>query len=465
MEQQYTNKQKDFEERQYQKLSKLKELGRYKNYFIVLLALILMVDIIDNITTNANNAVTSSFIKEFFINGHLFGNDYDLASGLALHNTISLIGHVIGLLTPFYKSLGDKYGRKPLFVLSTLGMTFGLLIVYFSKSYLTFMIGTFTMSFFLGHDIQIIYILEEAPAKHRATVYSIIKGIGGLSTILLPIMRESLMRNDDTLWRNIYILPGIAGLVVCLLVLIFAKETNTYINGRLEYLQVPYEERIKQEEQLKKEKKANGNKAGIFNAVSYIFKNKDLRTLILIKSIFDAAIIAVTNYEPIMNEAGMSAASITEALYYYPIIYCVAVIISGFMADKIGRKKTILIFGSITFVGFALFTLTTRNLADPKIIGLFYGLYLGGYWIGRDYMEIISTEMVPTDIRASIVGAEGLLVYVGMGIGLAVVNIGMIFIPIWLTCLVWILPCVGISLYFLSLKVKETKGIDYESIK
>ena len=34
---------------------------------------------------------------------------------------------------------------------------------------------------------------------------------------------------------------------------------------------------------------------------------KELRELILIKTIFDAAIIAVTNYEPIMTEAGMTA--------------------------------------------------------------------------------------------------------------------------------------------------------------
>ena len=102
----------------------------------------------------------------------------------------------------------------------------------------------------------------------------------------------------------------------------------------------------------------------------------------------------------------------TIALYFYPVIYCVSVMISGVLADRWGRKKTIVLFGTVCFITFALFVLSARSLWNPRLVGLMYGLYLGGYWIGRDYMEIVSTEMVPTDIRASIVGAEGLLVYI-----------------------------------------------------
>ena len=202
------------EQQELSRLQKMNSRSKGRYYFAVLIVLILLVDIIDNITTNATGSVTSAFIREFFIEGHLFGNDYDLNTGLALHNTINLIGYVIGLLTPFYKAQADRYGRKPLFVISTLGMTLGLLIVYFSKSYFVFLLGNFIMTFFLSHDIQIIYLLEEAPAKYRATVYSFIKGLGGLSTILLPLMRNFLLHNDETLWRNIFLLPGIAGLII-----------------------------------------------------------------------------------------------------------------------------------------------------------------------------------------------------------------------------------------------------------
>lgn len=79
-------------------------------------------------------------------------------------------------------------------------------------------------------------------------------------------------------------------------------------------------------------------------------------------------------------------------------------------------------------------------------------------------MEIISTEMVPTHIRASIMGAEGLLVYIGMGVGFAFVNIGILFLPLWLVCSVFALPCILVSVLLLRGKVKETAGVDYEAI-
>ena len=79
-------------------------------------------------------------------------------------------------------------------------------------------------------------------------------------------------------------------------------------------------------------------------------------------------------------------------------------------------------------------------------------------------MEIISTEMVPTQIRASIMGAEGLLVYIGMAVGFAFVNIGMLIAPLWLVCGIFALPCILISVLLLSRKVRETMGVDYEEI-
>ena len=66
------------EQQELSRLQKMKSKSKGRYYFAVLIVLILLVDIIDNITTNATGSVTSAFIREFFIEGHLFGNDYDL---------------------------------------------------------------------------------------------------------------------------------------------------------------------------------------------------------------------------------------------------------------------------------------------------------------------------------------------------------------------------------------------------
>ena len=488
-----TETQRRKEQNELKRLQARRGKNHYAGYFMVLLVMIVLTDILDNLATNIGGNITSSFITEFFVNGKVFDKNYEYEAGLALHNTISLIGYVIALAAPFYKSLADKIGRKPLFVLSALGMAAGLLVIFSCKSYLVFLIGSFMLSFFIGSDIQILYVLEEAPKNKRATVYSLLKGIGGLSAVAIPTMRATLMANDPTKWRNVYLLPGLFGLAVAVLIVIFVKETRVFEDRRIAWLEAslsePDRDGLKEDASqtvpisfgkensgnerpvadetvpvLLEEKKSAVVKAGIIPAVKYIFKRKDLRTLILIKMLFDAAIIAMTNYESIMYRAGMSTDAITTAEFYYPFLYCAAVMISGFLADRIGRKKTVLIFGLICAVSFVLFVISANGLWSPALVGIGYGLYLGGYWIGRDYMEIISTEMVPTQIRASIMGAEGLLVYIGMAVGFAFVNIGMLIAPLWLICSLFALPCILISVILLSRKVKETMGVDYEAI-
>jgi len=471
-----------------EKLKRQRQKARYAGYFAVLLIVIVLTDILDNLATNVGANITSSFITEFFVNGRVFGKSFEYEEGLALHNTISLIGYVIALLAPFYKSLADRIGRKPLFAMSALGMAVGMLIIFLCRSYLVFLVGSFMLSFFIGSDIQILYVLEEAPRDKRATVYSLLKGIGGLSAVAIPAMRLALMENDPTKWRNVYLLPGLFGLGVVVLIILLVKETRVFQDKRIAQLEAQAQgtapggeaavgetaagevgktgAAVKPEAAGAAEKSAGSaeTKAGIIPAIRYIFKHKDLRALILIKMLFDAAIIAMTNYESIMFRANMSTEAITTAEFYYPFLYCGAVIISGFMADRIGRKKTVLIFGVICAVSFILFVISANSLWNPAIVGIGYGLYLGGYWIGRDYMEIISTEMVPTQIRASIIGAEGLLVYIGMAVGFAFVNIGILFLPLWLICSLFALPCILISVVLLAKKGKETMGIDYEEI-
>ena len=455
------------EQHELERLKKQRAKGRYAMYFAVLLIVIVLTDILDNLATNIGSNITSSFITEFFVNGKVFGRSYEYEEGLALHNTISLIGYVMALLAPFYKSLADRVGRKPLFVLSALGMASGLLVIFTCRSYLVFLIGSFILSFFIGSDIQILYVLEEAPKDKRATVYSLLKGIGGLSAVAIPTMRATLMANDPTQWRNIYLVPGLFGLAVAALIVLLVKETRVFQDKRIEQLSKGKEKSADKDTasaDAKNKKAEGGLKAGVIPAVKYIFKRKDLRTLILIKMLFDAAIIAMTNYESIMFRANMSTEAITTAEFYYPFLYCAAVMISGLLADKIGRKKTVVLFGLICAGAFVLFIISANGLWSPALVGIAYGLYLGGYWIGRDYMEIISTEMVPTQIRASIIGAEGLLVYVGMAVGFAFVNIGILFAPLWLICSVFALPCILISVLLLARKVKETMGVDYETI-
>ena len=456
---------KRFEEKQLARLTKSAQSNPWRYYFLLLLVMIAVVNILDEITSNLSVSVQSSFVTEFFVNKPFLGKTYTFEQGLSLHTSVSVLGYALGAVTPFYKALADKWGRKPLFVISTLGMASGLLIIYFSPNYLVFLLGFAVISFFIGHDIQIIYILEEAPDRSRAAIYSVLKSLGIFGVVMIPVLRRILMGDDATLWRRIFLLPSLIGFAAAFLVLFLVKDTKVFIKERTAYLSIPYEERQALKQREKESKKAHRNQSGVINAVKYIFSSDDTKYLILANIIFDAGMPAIALYfESSMHIAGMTTAEITKALFVLPIVYALLTFFSGFIADTLGRRKTILSASVLSIAGFILFAVGINRLWNPYLIGGFCGLYQGCYWIGRDYMNIMMTEKVPTDIRASAVGAVGMLTMIGLVVGYLLVIVGMLLLPVWLTCLVVAVPFIACAAVMLKRKVKETKGTDLNTL-
>ncbi len=449
------------EEKQLKSLTNKKDKGYYKGYFLVILFLIAFVNIIDEISSGLPSYVQSSIVNDFLVNNKFLGKSYSFSDGLALHTTIGALSYGFGLITPFYKALADKLGRKPLFVFSTFGMSLGMLVTFAAHNYIVFLVGYSIMAFFMGHDIQIIYILEEAPPKHRARIYSVLKALGILGTVAIPTLRDLLMKNDPTRWRLVFLVPSVVGFVACLAVLIFGKETRVFLKERTEYLSIPYEVRKAEKIKKKAESKADSDNQGVINGAKYIFSNKDTRTLLLSHIVFDVAIASVgLYYESIMHLAGLSTEETTDALYMIPFVYAAVTFFSGFLADIIGRKKTVLIGSVLCVGGFILFVFGLNKGFVPALIGIFAGLYQGGYWIGRDYMNIMMTEKVPTEIRASVVGAEGLLTSAGMAIGYVLMIAGMVIFSVSTAAMLVIVPFVTAAAVWFTAGVKETKGAE-----
>ncbi len=455
--------------REQKQLKNLTEKGNKKDgkfYFAVILFLIAFVNIIDEIASGLPGNLQSSIVTDFLVTHSFMGVNRTYEQGLALHGTVGVLTYALGIVTPFYKALADRYGRKPLFAISTLGMATGMLIAFSAKNYLVFLLGYAVMAFFTGHDIQIIYVLEAAPSKSRARIYSLLKALGIMGTVAVPVLRDVIMGNDATKWRLVFLIPAIAGFIACVLVILFAKETRAFIKERTEYLSIPYEDRKAEKERKKAEAKANSKNQGVINGVKYIFANKDTRLLIICHIIFDISIASVGLYhESMMHLAGFSTEKVTDALYMIPFVYAAITFFSGFAADKLGRKKTVLIGSFLCVAGFIAFFFGLKNGFSATVIGILIGCYQGGFWIGRDYMNIMMTEKVPTEIRASVVGAEGLLISAGMALGYVGIAVGINVTSVSNACFVMIVPFVCISAIMLMLKVKETKGVELSQIE
>ena len=243
------------------------------------------------------------------------------------------------------------------------------------------------------------------------------------------------------------------------------KDTKVFIKERTAYLSIPYEERQARKAREKESKKALRNQSGVLNAVKYIFSAKDTKYLMIANIVFDAGMPAIALYfESSMHIAGMTTQDITDALFVLPIVYALLTFVSGFIADALGRKKTVLSASVLSIAGFVLFAVGINKLWNPYLIGGFCGLYQGCYWIGRDYMNIMMTEKVPTDIRASAVGAVGMLTMIGLAVGYLLMIVGMLVLPVWLTCLVVAVPFIACAAVLFRLRVRETKGADLDAL-
>ena len=456
------------EQRELARLTEMKRKGRSSLYFWVLFAIIILVNMLDEVSSSTGNTVTTNMIEDFFVRNPFFGKFYTLEEGIAMNSLMGIGTGIIAFLAPFYKVLGDRIGRKPLFVISTFGMAIGMVLVFISRNYWIYLIGATFISFFLGHDMQILFVLEEAPSDKRTTLYSIAKSLGIFGTMAIPVLRKILMGNDGTKWRNIYGIPGFLGLVFVVLVILLVKETSVFIDRRSEYLSVPRAERLERERQEKlaaKEAKKNSRKAGIIPAIRYIFSHQQLRSLMIVQIVFCSAMIAMSSYyQPIMNDAGMSTDQITEALVAYPVVFGILTMSSGFISDKLGRKVTITAFTAVALLSYVGFLVTAYTGARAILVGICYALYIGAYWIGKDYIEIMMTENTPTDIRASVMAAANFVYMGGAAVGYFVVVGGILFLPMWLPCLITIVPGLVVATFLLATRVKETKGIDYAAI-
>ena len=76
--------------------------------------------------------------------------------------------------------------------------------------------------------------------KSRARNYAIVKAVAILGTLLVPLLRATLMQNVSERWHVVYLVPAIIGFVMALFALLFAKETNAFFNKKNRVLKNSY---------------------------------------------------------------------------------------------------------------------------------------------------------------------------------------------------------------------------------
>lgn len=439
-----------------------KELARKnpKGYLWYLLVVLSIVYIVDEVTSSMGSSLQSEVVTDFFVNG--MGLDYN--TGLASFTAMSAPLYSMMILMPFYKSLADKYGRKLFLVINTIGMGVGMGICMNAHSPIVYLVGMLVINFVMYNDMQVMYVMECAPEKHRAKLTSLTKAVALLGVTLIPILRDVFMGNDGSQWRKVFMIPSIVAIVVGIAAIFLMRETPVFVAKRVAYLEMSDEERTAKAAGAKKA--ADESKGGVGKALKFIFQHKQIRAVALSAMIFMFSTGVTGYYESIMKTGGMDTAQVTQAMYYIPFFNALMTAIGGFVTDALGRKKSAIALSLVAIVGLVTFVLASNYGMSPAIVGISYGFFIGGLWSVSDMLcLIISGESSPTHLRASVLGAMSLMVGIGGLVSNVAITVGMLFVDsIGLLSLFICGPFMLISLIILVLKVHETKGVDLNTV-
>ena len=432
-------------------------------YLGVAMVLLTIVYIVDEITSNMNSAMQPYALFDLFNITSRDVNSEEYTRAFNIVAPISVFSNLLLIVTPFYKALSDKYGRRLFLAINTVGMGIGMCIVMTAQNVTWYILGMLFMMFFTPNDMQVLYIMETAPKEKRATYSFIAKGVALVSVSLIGVFsRMFLNETDPGSWRTVYLIPVIGALVIGSLSYFVMRETPVFVDQRIGWLSMTSEQR----EARKKADKASGTgeEGGVFKAIRFIFTNKQLRWILIAGFIFFATTFYTSYYSTVL-EGAMSTEMVSVALVIYPFFNGLITILSGFFSDRLGRKKVCIILGSLAMLGLLAFVLSCRMGLGPAAAGIAYGCSIGGLWSMSDTLILtMPAESTPSGMRSSVMGTISVMIGAGMFLGqFAFIGLQNLF-PMDVLFLAIGVPFMIISLIILLVKVKETKDVDLENI-
>lgn len=462
-------------------LKKQKEIAKWerkkarpksKNYIVYLIFIVSLVYVTDEIASQIGTLMKTEIANDLMSR---FGE-----KSVGMLDIVSFVAIPFQALSIFYKPLSDRFGRKLFLVVNTLGMSLGMIIIALTHGIVLYIVGAVIIFFFVPHDMQVVYVMESAPSKHRAKIYSTVKFVATLGVMLVPLFRKLLMA-DASQWRNVYLIPAVAGLVASFAALLLSRETDAFIDSRLAYLRMTDEELA----QARAKKTSRDSQGGFIAGLKFAMSHKQLRRVFIATALCNFGVIITMHYQVVMSygfakgimasenvdlETALNSASVgpvTAALFMFPIGSAFAQLFVGFFADSIGRKKSAIFMTALTIASFVLLTVGSNLGWSPYFVGICCGAAVGGYWGTSDLMGIIISESSPTNLRSSILSAQFLAMGVGYvvayGIGLPLITVlGNTYVPPVTLCLA--VPGMAASLIVMMTKVHDTKGIDLDTV-
>ncbi len=462
-------------QREFAKWEKEKARPRRRTYLLYMVLIICLVYITDEIASQICVQMKTEIAGDLFAG---FGN-----KSLSTLGSLELLSYPCIAISLFYKTLSDRYGRRLFLVVNTFGMALGMTLIFLSGNIPLYIMGYCVIAFFVPHDMQVVYIMETAPAKHRARIYSLVRAVATLGAMLIPLLRRVFL-HDQTQWRMVFLVPAILGLATSFLALLFSRETDAFIDSRLKYLCMSDEE-LRAEKAAKEVRNAQG---GFFAALKFALRRKQLRWLYILMAFHNLGFIITMNYQPMLsygyaehlvrsggaatlddalNAVVSNNGAVTQALFLFAVGSALFQFLVGFISDKLGRKPAGAIMSALTLATLLTFTFGARLGWAPWFVGFMTGACVGSFWSVGDINVMMMSESAPTNLRSSVASSAYVIQALGTVVGMAVLlpTLGALGNAVISTAVLCIsAPGILTGLLLVLTKTHETKGTDLDAV-
>lgn len=467
------SKQEIKRQREIERWERERSRPRGKGYYAWLVLVICLIYMTDEIASQIGPLMKTEIANDLLSS---FGE-----SSIGVFDILSMVAVPFQVVCMFYKPLADRWGRKKFLIINTFGMSISMLLIFLSDSLWLYFLGACMIQFFIPHDMHVVYIMETAPSKHRARIYSTIKFFANMGVMLVPFLRRLLM-HEASEWRNVFLIPAIVGIISSLVALFTARETDAFIDSRIRFLKMSDEER----KTARREEKAGASEGGFFKALKFAFSHRQLRWLYISSAFVNIGFLLIVEYQVIMtygyaeyylregifaslseavNAAGVGV--VTDALFLFTVGSAVAQVLMGYISDGKGRKAAAITMASLCVMSLLIF-FTGANLGWPGwIVGFFCGASVGSFYSTNDVIIMMIGESSPTGLRSSTISAQAVV----MGAGVVFSNVvGVPLLTVLgnsfagVLVLAMAVPGFVVALVMLCRKTADTTGINMDAV-
>ncbi|UED80133.1 MFS transporter [Lysinibacillus sp. CD3-6] len=350
--------------------------------------------------------------------------------------------------TPIYGKLADLFGRKKVLLIGATIFLVGSALCGVVTSMEQLIIFRALQGLGAGAIMPItMTIIGDlySEVKDRAKAQGWISAVWGISGVIGPLVGGFLV--DSLSWRYIFFLNVPFGIIACIMIVIYYKESIKPAKHHIDYLGATVFSLSAIALLYALLTGSSKNNWGdmtiigllIFAVVSFIiflfiekkspepliplalFSNRTLSTINILTLISGAMLISITMYLPIWSQGvlGKNATDAGLILMPLPVMWTVGTIFSGKLVGRLNTKQIILIGVSVLSVAaFTLFTLSADSQAFLIYVGVgLFGLGMG--LVSPIYMVTIQTA-VSNQTRGTAIGLNTFINTFSQTLGAAV---------------------------------------------